>query len=72
MIETKEIGAGSYPEPNDEKCFQFDFKASCGGYGIVFAKDKEEARTKITERNYDDIIEYFDYEIEEIIKIEEE
>lgn len=74
MIKTVEAGAGSYPEPEEtkEKCYQFDFKASCGGWGFVYAQNQEEAKEKIMDNEYDDIMEYYDYEIEEITRIKEE
>lgn len=54
-----------------EKCYQFTFKGSIGGYGIVTAKSKEEAMEKIKSNDYDDIIDTWDMEIEEVTSIEE-
>ena len=54
-----------------EKCYQFTFKGSIGGYGIVTAKSEEEAMEKIKNNDYDDIIDTFDMEIEEVTSIEE-
>lgn len=73
-IETKGLGAGSYPEPieSQEKSYQFDFNATCQGYGIVTAKNEEEAKKLIMANDYDDIIEYFGYEINEITSITED
>lgn len=73
-IETKGLGAGSYPEPieSQEKSYQFDFNATCHGYGIVTAKNEEEARKLIMSDDYDDIIDYQDYEITEITDIRED
>lgn len=73
-IDTREAGAGSYPEPPEpkEKCYQFDFNASIKGYGYVYADDKEQAIELINSNDYDDIIEMFDMEIEEITRIREE
>lgn len=72
-IETKGLGAGSYPEPpeNDYKTYQFDFNATIKGYGVVDAKSVEHARELIENNDYDEIIETFDMEIEEITNIEE-
>lgn len=73
-IETKGLGAGSYPEPPEDKykIYQFDFNASIKGYGVVTARDEERARELIEENEYDDIIETFDMEIEEITRIRED
>lgn len=57
---------------NEDKCFQFDFKASIGGYGIVYAKDKEQAIELINKGDYDDIIDTYDMEIQEITDIKED
>ena len=74
MIDTREIGAGSYPEPKEpkEKCYQFDFNATIRGYGVVYAESIEEARARIYNKDYDEIIETYDMEIEEITSIQEE
>lgn len=73
-IETKGLGAGSYPEPieSKEKSYQFDFNATCRGYGVVTARDEEDAKKLIMSNDYDDIIEFIDYKIEEITNITEE
>lgn len=73
-IETKGLGAGSYPEPPEDeyKVYQFDFDASIKGYGIVTARNEEQARELLEQREYDDIIETFDMEIEEITGIRED
>ena len=55
-----------------EKCYQFTFKGSIGGYGIVSANSEEEAIEKIKSNDYDDIIDTFDMEIEEVTGIEED
>lgn len=72
-METRGLGAGSYPDApeNEEKCFEFKFVASECGFGIVYAKNYEEAIEKIKSNDYDDIIDTFDFQIENIIKIEE-
>lgn len=72
-METKEYYGGTYSEESEiEKCFQFDFKASVRGYGIVYARDKEQAIKLILNKEYDEIVETYDMEIEDITKIEEE
>ena len=73
FIDTTEAGGGSYPEPleQEEKCYQFDFKASTNGYGIVYAKNEDDAKNLILNNEYEDIIETYDLKIEEITKIEE-
>lgn len=73
-VETIEAGAGSYPEPPEpqEKCYQFDFNASIRGYGVVYAKDEREAKEMAESGNYDDIIDAYDMQIEEITSIRED
>lgn len=73
-IETIGLGAGQNPIPEEpsEKCYQFDFNASISGFGIVYARTKAEAEYLIENNNYDDIIDTFDMEIQEITNIEEE
>ena len=60
----------SPPEP-ETKCYQFDFNATISGYGIVYAKNEEKAREYINNKEYDDIIDTWDMEIEEITDIKE-
>ena len=74
MIDTTEIGGGSYPEPPEpkEKCYQFEFNATISGYGYVYAESFEQAEEKINSGDYDDIVDTWGMEIEEITKIEEE
>ena len=73
MIETKGLGAGSYPSPPEpiEKTYQFDFDASTRGYGVVTASNIEEARKLIETNDYDDIVETYGLNIEEITDIKE-
>lgn len=73
-IETKGLGAGSYPEPpeSEYKTYQFDFNASIKGYGVVTAKSEAEARELINISDYDDIIDTYDMQIEEITNIKED
>lgn len=73
IIDTTEAGGGSYPSPDEEeRCFVFDFEASTRGYGIVYARTQEEAEAKVREGDYDDIIETYGLQIEDVTKIEEE
>ena len=73
MLDTREIGAGSYPEPQEpkEKCYQFEFNGTIGGYGYVYAESVEQAKEKINNGDYDEIMDTWGMEIEEITKIEE-
>ena len=73
MIDTTEIGGGSYPSPPEpkEKCYQFEFNATISGYGYVYAEDVEQAEELINSGEYDDIVDTWNMEIEEITKIEE-
>lgn len=75
MIETKELGAGSYPEPNEqeEKTFVFKCDCSCKVNISIVAKTVEEAMIYLKEKNWDGIDDEL-YEIENIIdyRIEEE
>lgn len=72
-METKGLGAGSYPEPPEPKikCYQFDFNATISGYGIIYASSLEEARRLAENGEYDDIVDTYDLEIQEITGIEE-
>lgn len=72
-METKGLGAGSYPEPPEPKikCYQFDFNATISGYGIIYASSLEEARRLVENGEYDDIVDTYDLEIQEITGIEE-
>ena len=74
MIDTREIGGGSYPEPQEPKykCYKFEFNAKTTGYGIVYAKDRDDAMEKLSNGEYDDIIDIYDTEVEEITSLEEE
>ena len=72
-IETKGLGAGSYPSPEEEKnkCYQFEFNGTISGYGIVYAEDEYSASLKAEQGDYDEIIDTWGTKIEEITKIEE-
>ena len=54
------------------KTYQFNFNASISGYGVVTAENEEQARELIESGDYDDIMDTFDMEIEEITSIEED
>ena len=55
-METRGLGAGSYPDApeNEEKSFKFEFSGSFTGHGFVYAKDEEEAYTLIENGEYFD------------------
>ena len=72
MIDTKGLGAGSYPEPPEskEKCYYFKFNATTKGCGYVYAENYEQAEELIDSGQFE--VDYtYDMEIEEITKIEE-
>lgn len=52
-----------------KKVYQFDFIASIKGYGVVTASSKEEAIDLINNNDYDDIMDTFDMEIEDITNL---
>ena len=54
-----------------EKCYQFDFKGTIIGFGIVYAKDEKEATEKILNDNYDEIMDTYGMEIKEITSLED-
>ena len=57
------------PEPK-EKQFLVETNCSCKGYYYVWAKNKEEAKEMIQNREYDERF-FSNYEIEEITDCEE-
>lgn len=67
------LNVTDYPEPPEPqvKCYQFDFNARISGYGIVYASSIEEARRLAENGEYDDIMDTYDLEIQEITGIEE-
>lgn len=73
MIETS-LMVEDYPEQPEPKlkCYQFEFNAKQSGYGIVYAEDIEKARELINNNEYDDIIDNWGFELEEIIDIKED
>ena len=62
-----------YPEPSEPqvKCYQFDFNATISGYGIIYASSLEEAKSLAEKGEYDDIMDTYDLEIQEITDVEE-
>lgn len=74
MIDTRELGAGSYPEASEPKykCYQFEFEATIQGYGIIYAEDRETALAELRENKYDDILDTWGMEITEITRLDEE
>lgn len=74
MIDTKEIGAGSYPESlkdYDIKCFTFEIELSSRVKGCIYARDEEEARELIMEGKNDDVFEVIDERVENIVRVVE-
>ena len=73
-LETQSLGAGSYPEEPEpkEKCYRFDFNAKISGYGIVYAEDEFSANLKASQGDYDDIVDTWGMEIEEITSVTED
>lgn len=72
MIDTS-LMVNDYPEPTEPKlkCFKFEFKATIGGIGIIYAEDIKQAEIMVKNNEYDDIIDTWGMEIEEITEIEE-
>lgn len=73
MIETS-LNVTDYPEPPEPKemCYGFEFSGSISGCGVVYAENPEQAKERILNRDYDDIINTWGMQIEEIVSIEEE
>ncbi len=72
MLDTTELGAGSYPEAPepDYKCFKVKVSASSEIEYIVYASDENEIEHLIMNGDWDDI-ENEKTKIEEILNIEE-
>lgn len=72
MLDTTELGAGSYPEAPepDYKCYKVKVAASSEIEYIVYATDENEIEHLIMNGHYDDI-ESEKIKIEEILNIEE-
>lgn len=72
MIDTEELGAGSYPcNVRDEnyKCYEFEVEVSSKMKGYIYAKSEDEAKELVLEGKNDDISETYDVKVENIIKI---
>lgn len=74
MIDTTELGAGSYPEPPEpkDKLYRFEFRGLAEGYGYVYAEDEYSASLKAEQQDYDSIEDVQLIEIEEVTRIEED
>lgn len=72
MIDTS-LMVNDYPEPQEPKlkCFKFEFRATLNGLGIIYAEDIKQAEIMAKNNEYDDIIDTWNMEIEEITEIEE-
>lgn len=55
-----------------QKEYQFEFNGTVSGYGIVTAQSEEEAKKKVQNGEYDDIIDTWGMEIAEVTSIEED
>lgn len=55
----------------EEKCYQFEFEGTIGGYGVVYAENEEEAKEKVLNKDYEDILDTWGMEVKEVTKIEE-
>lgn len=66
-IETKGLGAGSYPEPPEpkEKCYVITCSCSAKGEFVVYAKDYEEAKEMLKNSEYEEF-ELREFQIEDI------
>lgn len=51
-------------------CYQFEFIGTTSGFGIVYARNKEEAIAKIKNGDIDDIIDTFGIEVTDVTNIE--
>lgn len=71
-METKGLGAGSYPEPKDQDCYCVEITATIKGYKYIYADTEEEAYAEgnlITEKDGDfEITEFLVEEINNIKK----
>lgn len=73
-IETKGLGAGSYPEPNESelKCFNFKAVVSSIIEGYVWARNASEAEDLIYEMQWEEVTDENIEEVEDIESLEEE
>lgn len=53
------------------KEYQFEFKATIGGYGYVTAENESKAKEKVLSGEYEDIMDTWDMDIIEVTKVEE-
>lgn len=74
MIDTSELGGGSYPEPPEpkEKLYKFEFIGVVEGTGYVYAEDDLSAFLKAEQYDYDEIDSMNLIEIKEVTDVEEE
>lgn len=59
-----------YPEPKEQKCFEFSCECSCKGTITIYADTLEEAKERLNNSDYD-YESYNLFEIEDITKVEE-
>lgn len=75
MIDTQEVGAGSYPsapENDDYKCYRFVVTTTVEIESYVYAKDYEEALDKINDNvDWEEIEDSNIISVDDIIKVEE-
>ena len=74
MIDTQELGAGTYPsapEKKEYKCYRFKADISIKGEGYVYAKNEEEAKKLIYLGSWDELERKSIENVEEIEEINE-
>ena len=74
MIDTREAGAGSYPEPPESKeiCFNFVIETIEELKGYVWAKDIAEAHQLILDKKWEEIDDGKTLEVLAINELEED
>lgn len=74
FFETKGLGAGSYPEPNDNgyKCYSFTALVISRVNGYVWARNASEAEEYINNLEWSEIENESIEEVDEIEELEEE
>lgn len=73
-METKELGAGSYPayeEKSEFKCYEFEVNISLVGNGYVYAKSEEEAIRLINLGSWEELEKFKIERVEDIVEIKE-
>ncbi len=60
-----------YPEPKEQKCFEFNCECSCKGTITIYADNEEEARKRLNNSDYD-YESYYLFEIENVEGVKEE